>query len=782
MSTTIEPPTRTTEPARRPARTQVLARRPGQGWAQAAVLIVATAFVLRHYEVSLPDTARFLLYVTAGITVPGTLLWRLVLRRPAPLAEDLAAGTALGYGLEVLTYLAARAAGLPLLVLVWPLATIVAFIAVPSLRGFWRRSAGPAVDAPWWWSWSVSAGVGFLVFWSCAEFFRSTRIGSPGYAAMDYDMPFQLAIVGEVKHHVPPRVPWVISEPLYYHWFVHAEIAATSWVTGIEPQLLLYRLSPLPMLAVLAVLIGALARRMSGAWWAAPVAVGGTFVVLAPNPVAWPLGPFFRTYGFGALEDGSLLRPTLWNSTTQTFGCTLSVLLVWVLVELLRAPNRRLWAAFGIMLAAVMGAKATYLPLLLGGLGLAVAVQLLVHRRLHRTAAIAGGVVAAATIFAQFVLFGGVSQGLVVQPFGTIRTIGVASTTGFVGPATPLWRTALIAALCLAGWACIWAGAAGLVRRRRLLEPDVLLLTGVGLAGAVGLLAFMHPGLSQYFFFESARPYLAVLAACGFVSLAGRHPARHFAIALAGFAAAGAVTVWLVRLAGSRTVPSLRAVGRPVAVAVQIGWPYATLAAVAAAAAVLLVVAHGRYGVTRSAGLALVLAMLTGFGLPSAVDQVRLQALTSPNLWRRAVMRNMALTPGTKEAGRWLRDHSDPNDIVATNAHCRSTYQCDNHHFSVAAFTERRVLFESMGYTARSFEIGQRIGVNPGNLPFWDPVLQADNDAVFQHPSTAAVGRLRDRYHVRWLFADEANQPPSPRLDDFARLRFRAGECAIYEL
>jgi len=41
---------------------------------------------------------------------------------------------------------------------------------------------------------------------------------------------------------------------------------------SLEPMTLLYRLSPLPMLAVLAVLVGVLARRVCGVWCSAPVA------------------------------------------------------------------------------------------------------------------------------------------------------------------------------------------------------------------------------------------------------------------------------------------------------------------------------------------------------------------------------------------------------------------------------------------------------------------------------------------------------------------------------
>ncbi|MDQ1647110.1 MAG: hypothetical protein QOJ50_3294, partial [Cryptosporangiaceae bacterium] len=35
---------------------------------------------------------------------------------------------------------------------------------------------------------------------------------------------------------------------------------------------------------------------------------------------------------------------------------------------------------------------------------------------------------------------------------------------------------------------------------------------------------------------------------------------------------------------------------------------------------------------------------------------------------------------------------------------------------------------------------------------------------------------------VRWLIVDELNQPASPHLGEFATLRYRNGQTAVYEL
>ncbi len=91
-------------------------------------------------------------------------------------------------------------------------------------------------------------------------FFRHTPLTWPGMASVNVDLPYHLALVGELRHHVPPATPMVAGEPLLYHWFVYAHFAAASWITGVEPLVLLFRLGMLPVLAALVVLLGMVAR------------------------------------------------------------------------------------------------------------------------------------------------------------------------------------------------------------------------------------------------------------------------------------------------------------------------------------------------------------------------------------------------------------------------------------------------------------------------------------------------------------------------------------------
>ncbi|GAA2895273.1 hypothetical protein GCM10010517_59990 [Streptosporangium fragile] len=737
-------------------------------WLPAASVAALTVPVLLHYGVSARDLALFCAHITLGVALPGVLLVRALYGRARTPAEEIALGVVLGYALEVFAYVAARAAGAPLLVVAWPIATYAAFLAVPRLRAHWRSRAGrlPADRAPWWWPWSIALVVAYLVVWSAVNFFRTQALTWPALGTTFVDMPFHLALVGELRHHVPPMVPTVAGEPLVYHWFVYAHLAAASWTTGVEPLVLVLRLGMLPMLAALAVLLAAAGRRVTGSWAGALIALVSTVLVTAPNLF---LGTVPGVFTWKTVQS--------WSSPTQTFGAVFFAAIVVVLLDLLerRRRGRRAWLLLGILLVAVMGAKATYLPLLTAGLAAVAAVQALWRLRLPKVALRALGMTAVCLLFAQFVLFGGVRQGIVVDPLSIMReSLAELTGPGAVEPAASVLGVTLLCLMCAA---ITWCGILGLLGRpRTLLRPGVVLALGMGVAGLGAALALGHPHLSQGYFLQAPHPYLAMAAACGLVAIVRRAgvPLR----AVAGAAAAGVAAVYLIRVLCGVAVP-LEA-GRP---GVVLYLPYLALAGVAGLAAVLLRAA----GQGRLRTWALVICLVTAAGTPAAwVTRVLPGTYRVPTGQAQDANGKPpaeAIPAGALTAGRWLRAHSTPDDVVATNLHCRLGYEdpCDGREFWVAALTERRVLVEGWTYTAANMD-SWRTGQVAEYLPFWDPERLRANDAVFRAPSAEAVRRLRDGYGVRWLFVNERLAGASPDLGAFATLRHRSGDCAVYEL
>ncbi|GAA0716823.1 hypothetical protein Drose_36860 [Dactylosporangium roseum] len=746
------------------------------------LLLVATVAVLWCYEVPPATTAIFALYLALGITLPGTLWWRYLLRGRGWFVADVAAGLVLGYLGEVFCYVAARLLGQPLLVLAWPLATVTLFTTVPGLRRYWRSDPGADRPPPLW-RWCMTGLAAVPLLWS-VKFYRIYGLRFPYNSAPDTDSTFHLALLGEAKHHMPMVVPWVTDEPLYYHWFTYPEMAATSWVTGIEPNVLLLRLSMLPMLMAFTVLVGLLAGKVTGRWWTSVAASGVTLFVLSPHPYQWRVGEFYRNLAFSGLDDGSSLRLTVWTGPTQTFGALLFVPLVLMLVDLLRDHrDGRRWALFTLLLAGVMGGKATYVPLLLCGLLLVVAVELLLRRRLHRGALIALGPAVAALAFSQLVLFGATSQGTALKPLADVVTGGLGISTGYsTGEVTG--RLLVLAALTVFAWVCVWAGLAGLLRRR-LPAPELTVLVGVGISGAAATMLTGQSGDSQRFFLEAARPYLSVAAVAGLVALlpAGRMTVRR-ALPLLGAALLGVVVVQAIQSSGRGSVPNVGNTGSYGNLTRAIVLPHVALLGFAVVSLVALLVARRWLPITRGTAAALVVALLAGYGLNTTVQNFYLVLRESrQHGWRDVIHGSPLVSEGTLEAGRWLRDHSSPDDLVATNAHCVTLEgRCSNLHFSMTAYSERRMLVEGWGFSTTAHEEAARLDTWVGHVPYWKPRILADNDAVFEDPSPETVDVLRDRYRIRWLFVDETQSDVSPALSTFATERYRSGVCVVYEL
>ncbi|MDH2424123.1 hypothetical protein [Sphaerisporangium sp. TRM90804] len=747
------------------------ARRPWRsGWTPAVLAAAVTAAVLHHYGVPVRDLALFGAYLALCVALPGMLLVRALYPGRVTTAEQAAFGLALGYAVEVLVYIPARALGAPLLVLAWPVTAYAALLFVPPLRRRW--SSRRAEAAPLWVSWVLALAHIGVTAWGALRFFRMNALTWPAMGANDYDLPFHLTLIGELKHHVLPVMPHVAGEPLYYHWFVYAHFAASSWITGIEPATLLFRLTVPPMLAALLVLVAMTGRRVSGSWAGTPAVLAGTMLVGAPSMY---LG-HNDVLAWGGLQDAA------WVSPTQTFGALLFAPLVVLVLELFEPerPGLGRWLLIAVFLVTIIGAKATYLPLLAAGLT-AVAVAGGLRRRPSPRVLGLLAATLACLAFAQVVLFGRVRQGMSVAPLAFMRESwaelsGMEPLAGigrqFSPPPGSLLGVTLVFLLC---WAVTWCGVLGLLARRGLITgPVPVFVLGMGAAAHGAVLLLGHPGYSQFFFLFAAYPYLVVLTVHGTLVLARR--ARlplHWVVAAV---CAGLLAAYLVPVLGAVTTPL--APGRSDLLLYR---PYAVLVAVTALAGGVLAARAGRLR-----ACALVVIALGAVALPACAHAHVISAIgkaaqrgvggVAPEADARPV------PEGTLTAARWLRAHSGPDELVATNTHCRWGEEdpCDTQQVWVSALTERRVLVEGWAYTARNLD-RWRPGVRINRLPFWDADRLRANDAAFQAPSAGTVGLLRDRYGVRWLLADE-RRAPHPELARFATLRLRTGDYAVYRI
>lgn len=655
-------------------------RLPVSGWLPAALTAVFAVAVLKAYSVPLADVAAFGGYLVVVVALPGLLLWRALRAKAGPIALDVAAGLALGYPLSVFIYVAARAAGVPQLAVVPSILVVAAFVLVPRLRRHWR---GSGERAPLWWSWALSAFVVLLFCWSAIDFFRRNGLRWPGNSQPYQDMVFHLALAAEFKHHFPAMIPYVVDEPLHYHWYFHAHLAAASWGSGVELETLLYRLGLMPVLAGFVVLTAYTARAVVKTWWSGPVAV---FFTLLGS--AW----------YNTVNSGWMLV-NLWISPTQVFAAMIFGALAYLVVDILpRAATKREWLLFVLLAAGVAGAKATFVPMLLAAGAFVAAVGLVFRRRLDRTALIATGLTAAVFVAAMLLLFRGGSAGMRIEPFA-LR-----------GPHESYLAMALRLAV---GWLGAWAGVLGLVVvGRRLLDRAVLFCLGLGLAAIVVVMLTSQPGGSQMYFLSSAKPYLVMAALAGVAALLGE-PARWWRKALA-------FVLLAVMLGGAWTIVNVYT--KPIEETAATG----------------------------------------------ARDYPR---------------RGGQIPGGGVEAMRWLRDHSSPDDLIATNVHCLpvASPPCDSRSFWVAAYAERRVLVEGWVYTDSAMKMaGKRKDYQ--RAPYWSPEILAANDRAFTAPSGETVDVLRDEYGVRWLAVDRRVPADIIGLAAVADLRFADRNCLVFEI
>jgi hypothetical protein len=770
-----------------PAGRLPLARRLA-GYAPFLLALLVVVFDLRYYGVSTGDLVKFAVYTLLANTLPGTLIWRAVRGRSSYLPMDLAFGTTTGFAVELPVYMVCRQFLEPVAVVAWPVVTILLFLAVPRLRGYWR---GNGRRLPLGVSWFAAVAFLFVLGTISMSVFRWNSLSEPPADAMNVDFPFQFALVGEFKHHVPLNTPWLTSSSLVYHWYVYAHGAAASWLTGIEPQVLIMRLIPLPMVAAFVLVVIALVHRLTRRWWPGALAVLLTVAGVAISPFAWTDRPAY----IGIITD------VLWISPTQTYAALYFAAVVYVFAGIMRAEgaDRRRpvpWIVLIVLLGALAGAKATFMPMVACGLLLAVALRLLVRRSIGAEA-VALAIALCWLAFAQFVLYRAGSQGVALDPLQTIKWTPIGQAVMGRQVAADRWTPIVgLTAASIIAMAFGWAGMIGLLRREWRMNPVIHLMLGFAAAGAGGLWAFVHPGLSQSYFARSASPYLAILSAIGLSALlpaARKLPRRFVALAVGGSVLTAAALVVVQQTLGHDAPKamgtwSLRHALLPYGI---FGLLMVVLVAVA-----LVVAWRLRYRRPYALGLAVIMVLATAVtsglvgakplwkGLTSGDSQRLLSAPNNP----------VAIPVGAVEAARWLRDHSSPLDVVATNSHCRQEVGgCDSRDFWLAAFSERQILIEGWSYTETSLEQGTVWDGLLARTTFWNQPLLAANDAVFYRPTAAEVSGFTRANHVKWLVAVAHTQDPSviprnhrltanPALGQYATERFHTGDVTVYQV
>jgi hypothetical protein len=416
---------------------------------------------------------------------------------------------------------------------------------------------------------------------------------------------------------------------------------------------------------------------------------------------------------------------------------------------------------------AAAGTKGSTIPLVVAGVGLAFVVMILLDRSRLRTLLIDGALTVGTLLIAYVFVFRGSSSGLHVQFHDAAMQTAAISRLGKVTVTTMVMSSILAVLSVLSrGTGLLWRFRTAEGRR----DPINWVLLGGGLAAACAVAVFTHPGLSQWYFARTGGPLLALGSALGLVVMVDELGKRGVRPILVGLVA-GPVMILLPLAVFGIIRPG------------HGGLIHATKLVVSSLLILLLAGAVAALLTPRLRGPAIAAAMTVAV-LSGGVALVTRGVITSEVSKPLASVKPdhvLAVGRGQIDAARYIRDHSDINDLVMTNRHCTTPIEpkrCDSRRFVVGAFSERQMLVEAWTPTVEANDLGPN-GKESVVVDYWKPDILALNDGFVAQPDADKARRLRE-LGVRWVMVD-FTRPHAATLEPYAKERYRNDYAAVYE-
>ena len=731
-----------------------------------------------------------------GCTLPGVLIWR-ALTGPSTrstIVAELGFGSVLGIVLQLLGWAVATALHQPLAMLLLPAGVAGIFALVPKLRRLWWPRRSRKTTTPVRWHVTMAAVCGLAVF---AQISRLPASSTPP-ELVSADLWYNSALAHELSRTLRPQDPFVLGEPLRYHWFADAHVTATAQLSGVLIVDAIRFFWLIPMIVVVLLAVAAAAQKfMSGPrlrnaagialsdarrWWVGPLAAFFTWVAAG----VWQLGG----RGLGRTSSGFIS-----SSPSAILGLALILALVGPVTDLLRGRSRwGTWVILLLLLACSVGTKPSVLPVVAFGAAAVVIVQLVAHRRLNWRMLILIGVSILLIVVASPVLAGSVGGSRLQLLAFASSDVGYAGLyeegdpvlAGIGGWLLPALADGVpyavpVVAMIVALWILIeiprllaWAGLTSSTLRS---DPALGWAIGVSVGGCGAMWVVAHSGYSQHHFWTGTvalSTVVTVTSAVRLIPAATRVRALLLPIVVGG-ALPAALTSYLLR-----EYYPVELTGSSVSVLTSRLAPYGILLLVGAAVigVFLLARANRRFSLPI---LTVVTAFVLGAAVPAALVPLR-AGFTEP-----VPVRNADRYPSTEQAiaAQWLEGHSDPEAVVATNMFCwpmdRVEPDCPLRFTWLGGIGGRRMVLGNWSYsqaTQQGYTETTRMTQQPSP---WPERLELSREVVTD-PTWANLGRLRRDYQARWLIVDTRASEVSPRLAELTTLAFSTTHVRIYRL
>ncbi|WP_328328492.1 hypothetical protein OHA70_03665 [Kribbella sp. NBC_00382] len=741
--------------------------RPGFGLLGWWLLVPLSAVLLLvRIGDSTGESVRWMLTWLIAVLLPGTLLWR-ALAGGRSLTQDLGFGAVLGLAWQLAVWAICTALGVPLLQWAFVAGLLLVFATKKSLR--------PPVSAPpRWWHVLLVSSLLLAMVRTVVVLLRPVPL-PPLPATRHQDIWYQLGLVQQLLHDVTPADPWVLGEPLIYHWFATASMASGSVMADVRPATVLIHQWPLTMLLTLVLVGWAAGELLSERKWAAPLA--GLLAGVLPGAIQLVDTP-----------TANMSAAQVVQGPTGTMAAVVMLGLVGPTVLILRRQaGPGVWAAMVLMLALATGTKPTLLPITLVGCLIAGAGAWVSERRAPwRIAALAG--VAATFLLASSFALTGSTGGSRFQLLAALRVQPYyqAVTGDKSYPATGNWvlpslehgnaRMILFAVVLVSYYLLVDAPRLltllGLKMSPMRRDPAYWWISGCVAAGTGVTLVFSHTGYSEYHFLGAILALGMVGVVAVGVNLANQTRARDLVVvATAGLATS--VALYLFWPTDTETHTVARAAAGLLA-------PFGVLAVVGA------VVILGINRTRQAASAAVQVIVLTvAASLPVQFivigDALRdaSQPLPPPNIEYRTY-----LTREEQSAMLWLSKHLEPNDVAVSNVFCMPVpYRpgCPNDAYWMSGLSGVQMWMGGWAYAPANLAATEhKHSFLLQQSPWPDRVL--DSRIAVEKPSEAHLAKLAGDVGITLIIGDLRAGPVSPKLDQLAIPIYRNQDIRIYRL
>ncbi|WP_449066590.1 hypothetical protein, partial [Planomonospora algeriensis] len=334
------------------------------------------------------------------------------------------------------------------------------------------------------------------------------------------------------------------------------------------------------------------------------------------------------------------------------------------------------WSIVAVLTVTVACSKFSAFAVLGGGVVLLALCDVITRNRPRRPVLAALALMGTVFILVRVYLFHGRSHGLRLEPpsvtsrssaisrFGIATETGLDQTDGLMAivaacVCTSIFVFSLVASKML---------ASGLVRERLLpRDPLVVVLAGAVVSGLMGALVFGHAGVSQLYFSRAVYPYMWVLAVSGAgLLIVTRAGSVVFVLALALGFGAFHLARFLTPDGASPEAPY----GGALDSLLGVSTPYLLLALLPLSCFLARpLLRRFRTGISCWTLAAMFLAGYALTGVPDHIGTTAKDFLAPEH--GPVSMSQVAIPEGAFPAARRLRRLSSPDDLVATNAHCR---------------------------------------------------------------------------------------------------------------